>query len=77
MLTGRQIRDARALLRWNRNDLAKRSAVPVAIIHRAEADDGEADISRAHAIVLKHAIVGAGVEITPEGVRLRAAFEAP
>ena len=71
MLTGRQIRDARAILHWNRNSLAKRSAVPVSVIQRAESDDGEADIARAHAIVIKHALVTAGVEFTPEGPRLR------
>ena len=71
MLTGRQIRDARAILHWNRNSLAKRSAVPVSVIQRAESDDGEVDIAIAHAIVIKHALITAGVEFTLDRPRLR------
>ncbi len=73
MLTGRQIREARILLRWQRKGLADRTAVPLSAIERAEASDGEPLITMAQEIVIRHAFVTAGVEFTPSGPQLRSA----
>ena len=62
MLTGRQLRQARALLNWRNEDLASRAGLPLGVVQRAEADDGEANVTMAHAIVLKHALARAGIE---------------
>lgn len=40
MLTGLQIRAARALLRWSHQRLADEAKIGIATIQRAEADDG-------------------------------------
>ncbi len=71
MLTGREIREARTLLRWRRNGLASRTALSINVIERAEAGDGEPNITMAQEIVIKHTFVTAGVEFTPDGPRLR------
>ena len=71
MLTGRQIHDARVLLRWQRKGLASRTAVSLSVIDRAEASDGEPYLTMAQEIAIKHAFVMAGVEFTLEGPRLR------
>ena len=61
------------LVRWNRNGLAKRSAVSASVVHRAEAVDGEPHTTMAQEIAIKSALVLAGVEFTvdPSGARLR------
>ncbi len=71
MLTGREIRDARTLLRWRRNGLASRTALSIAVIERAEAGDGEPSITLAQEIVIKHTFVTAGIDFAPDGPRLR------
>ncbi len=73
MLTGRQIRDARVLLRWQREGLASRTAVSPSVIDRAEASDGEPYLTMAQEIAIKHAFAKAGIEFTtdPPGVRFR------
>ncbi len=73
MLTGRQIRDARVLLRWQREGLASCTAVSPSVIDRAEASDGEPYLTMAQEIAIKHAFAKAGIEFTtdPPGVWLR------
>ena len=71
MLTGRQIREARALLRWRREGLASRTALFFSVIDRAEASDGEPHITMTQEIVIRHAFETAGVEFTAKGVQLR------
>ena len=56
--------------------MACRTTLPVSVVDHAEVNDGEADLSLAQKIVLKHDLVIAGVEFIPEngggvGVRLR------
>ncbi len=72
MLTGRQIREARALLGLQRNELAARVAtVTTATIVRAETVDDEPPITAAQAAVIERALDRAGIEFTPDGPRLR------
>lgn len=73
MLTGRQIREARRLLAWERTTMARRIALPVTVIDRAEAEDGEANITVAQEIKIKGAFEKAGIEFTvePPGARLQ------
>jgi transcriptional regulator with XRE-family HTH domain len=75
MITGAQIRAARALLRWSARDLAERADVGLATVQRLEIEEG-VPAGRAHTLVkLQHAMEAAGVEFigTPDdrpGVRM-------
>ncbi|RYB01354.1 XRE family transcriptional regulator [Lichenibacterium ramalinae] len=76
MITGRQIREARALLGLQRSQLAARVRnITTATIMRAELVDGEPPITTAQADALKEALERAGIEFTsdPPSARLRAA----
>ena len=73
MLTGRQIREARALLGLQRNQLAaKVMTVTTATITRAELADHEPPITIAQAAAIERTFDRAGVEFTPDGPQLRA-----
>lgn len=76
MITGAQVRAAKALIRWSGNELAEKAGVSISSIRRIEAVDGLPD---ATSVKILHAIQAtleaAGVEFigTPEagaGVRL-------
>jgi transcriptional regulator with XRE-family HTH domain len=71
-ITGRQIREARTLLGWDRSTVARRTGLPIIVVTRAEASDGEPHITMAQGIAIKHALAIAGIEFTtePPGVRL-------
>ena len=76
LLTGEQIRAARAMLRWEQKDLAKASGVSEPTIVRLERMIGlvSAQISTVQSI--KSALETAGIEFIPEngggpGLRLR------
>ncbi len=75
IITGRQIRDARSLLRLRRCDLAIRiKTLSTVTIIRAEAVDDEPPITAAQAVAIQKALETAGIEFTPEnggGVRRR------
>jgi len=74
LLTGGQIRAARALLRWSAQDLADRSRLGVATIRRAEALDGPVEMTPANAQLVTRTLEAAGVEFTngnAPGVRLK------
>ena len=74
MITGAQLRAARALLRWSAEDLAERSKIGVATVRRAEANDGSPSITEANLDALGRALEAAGVEFTNggrPGVRLK------
>ena len=74
MITGRQIREARALLRLPRSKLApKVGTVTTLTIMREEEVDVEPPISPAQATAIRRALERAGIEIGPHGVRLRKA----
>ena len=66
-ITGRQIREARALLGLQRNEVAaKARTVTTATIVRAESVDGEPSITTAQATAIKRALEAAGIEFTDE-----------
>ena len=67
MITGAQIRAARAMLRWNPTELARRSRLSLEAIRRAENVDGEAPITIADEHALKSAFREARVEFTEAG----------
>lgn len=79
MLTGAQIRAARALLKWSGRDLARRCGVSYPAIQRAEATDEMPNMQTKNLMAIKHALEGGGVLFldpghTPDGgpgVRLR------
>lgn len=75
MLTGRQMRAARALLRWSAQDLAARSKVGISTIRRTELVDGSVRMIPGNVEAVVRAFLAAGVEMIPEnggglGVRL-------
>lgn len=67
MITGSQLRAARALLRWSAEDLAEKSKIGVATVRRAEASDESPSITEANLYALKCALEAAGVEFTNGG----------
>lgn len=76
IITGGQIRAARALLRWTAEILAERSQVGVATIKRAEGLDGVVRMTAPNIEAVRRAFGDAGVELIPEngggaGVRMR------
>src|ERR1700745_1784581 len=77
LLTGAQIRAARALLRWSADELAGAAKVGVATVRRAERTDGKPSMTEANKEAIHRALESAGVEFINEdggpGVRLRKA----
>ena len=75
MITGAQIRAARAMLRWTPEQLAIRSRLSIETIRRAESVDGEAPITRADENAVRSAFQAVGLEFTNRGgagLRLKA-----
>jgi transcriptional regulator with XRE-family HTH domain len=78
MLTGRQMRAARALLGWSAQDLADHSKVGISTIRRTELVDGAVRMIPGNVEAVVRAFLAAGVEMIPEngggaGVRMRLA----
>jgi transcriptional regulator with XRE-family HTH domain len=76
MLTGAQMRAARALIRWTVEDLAKAANVGVMTVRRGEAADGTPTMLANNLAAIRAALEAAGVEFIPPngsgaGVRLR------
>ena len=77
MITGSQIRAAKALLDWSGDDLAKKAGVSLSSIRRVEAaDDVPKNVSVNTMLNIQKALEQAGVEFigTPDhqpGVRLK------
>ena len=77
MITGSQVRAAKALLKWSGDTLAKNAGVAISTIRRIEADDGVlANASVKTLDSIKKALEEGGVEFigTPDyqpGVRLK------
>lgn len=79
MLTGTQIRAARALLRWSTQTLADEARIGIATVHRAEAVDDMPGMNARTLLKVKQAFEAAGVEFMDgpytgsggPGVRLR------
>jgi transcriptional regulator with XRE-family HTH domain len=77
LLTSAQIRAARALIRWSAEDLARKTALSVATIRRAELSEDQTSMTAANDLAVRRALEAAGVEFIDgngggSGVRLRA-----
>ena len=76
IITGDQIRAAKALLRWSGEELARQSGVSLSTIRRVEAHSGIPEVQSVKTMIsLKIALETAGIEFigTPDdrpGVRL-------
>jgi transcriptional regulator with XRE-family HTH domain len=75
-LISSQIKAARALIGWTAADLARRSAVSLRTIRRAELAERDTSMTSANDLAVRRAFEGAGVEFIDEngggrGVRLR------
>jgi hypothetical protein len=66
LITGSQLRAARALVRWSPDTLAESSRVAPATIMQAEAEDGPVSVTAADARALRLALEKAGVEFIAE-----------
>ncbi|MDQ0447818.1 transcriptional regulator [Methylobacterium aerolatum] len=76
LLTGAQIRAARALNRWSAEDLAKAAKLGTATIKRAEAQDGPVTSTQANVAAIIRAFRDIGIDFIFEdnigvGVRFR------
>jgi hypothetical protein len=76
LITGSQMRAARALVRWTVEDLAKAAKVGVMTVRRAESSDGPPSMLANNLAAIRSALEGAGVEFIDQngmgpGVRLR------
>jgi transcriptional regulator with XRE-family HTH domain len=74
MVTGAQVRMARAFLRWSAVELAEESGISVATIQRIEADDGFPASRGGNIEAVHKALTGAGITFLPdseEGVGIR------
>lgn len=76
MLTGAQIRAARALLDWSARELAERSGVSIATIHRIERQHGVSSTHPRTPLDLRRTFEAAGIvflgnEQDGVGVQLR------
>lgn len=75
VLTGEQIRAARAILRWKASDLAEKAGIGLSTVQRAEQGDGPVTMMRANLDALVRTLEGAGIVFIAEngggaGVRL-------
>ena len=77
MISGKQIRAARALLGWSQQRLADEALVSRSSVTRLEADDGEFDHNAGTAELVRRALEDAGIIFLfdegngAEGARLR------
>ena len=69
MATSEQIKAARALLRMEQEELARRAGVSVTTIRRVEAADREYAVAEDTAAGVQNALQEAGIEFIHEGVR--------
>jgi transcriptional regulator with XRE-family HTH domain len=71
MTTPEQIKAARALLRMEQDELARRAGVSVTTIRRLEAAKGEYAVAEETAEGVRNALREAGVEFIHDGVSLK------
>ncbi len=71
VITPEQIRAARALLRMEQDELARRAQVSVVTIRRLEAPDGLARVAPATLDGVRRVLEDAGAEFVDRGVRRR------
>ena len=71
LITPGQIRAARALLRMNQDELARRAHVSVVTVRRLEAPDGLSKVSPSTVDEVQRVLEAAGAEFVDRGVRQR------
>ncbi len=71
MTSSEQIKAARALLRMEQEELARRSGVSVTTIRRLEAAGGESLVAEGTTATVRKALEEAGVEFIHQGVGLK------
>lgn len=72
MLTGRQVREARALLRWTSPTITKRSKVGFATVLKSQLDAEIGSVRETDLWAIRTACEKAGVEFTADGgIQLR------
>ena len=71
IITPEQIRAARALLRLEQDEVARRAQVSVATVRRLEADEGAGRVTLDTLDGVRAVLEAAGVEFIPDGVRRR------
>jgi transcriptional regulator with XRE-family HTH domain len=64
MLTGAQIRMARAYLKWSAKELAQKAGVGYSTIQRMELEDGVPAASAKNVQAVQHALENAGVSFS-------------
>ena len=67
MITGPQIREARARLGWDSRELAQRAKIRLAALIRAEGSAGQPAISAAEVSAIERALGEAGIELSGSG----------
>jgi predicted transcriptional regulator len=67
LITGRQLKAARALLGWEQTDLAKKSGVGISTIRRMEAFAGEIGARTGTLSLVQRALERAGIEFLDDG----------
>jgi transcriptional regulator with XRE-family HTH domain len=72
LITPAQIRAARALLRMEQEELARRANVSVVTVRRLEAPDGCSKVAPSTVHGIQQALEAAGAEFVDRGVRQRA-----
>jgi hypothetical protein len=74
MISGAQVRAARALVGWTVHELARRSVVSIGTVHLIEGSDGLPSTSREHLAAIQDSLEAVGIEFLDgdaPGVRLR------
>jgi predicted transcriptional regulator len=74
LITGRQLKAARALVGWEQTNLAKKAGVAISTVRRMESFDGEVGARTATLSLVQRALEKAGVEFLNHerpGVRMR------
>lgn len=69
MITGPQLRAARASLGWKPQVLATRAKVPLGVVERAESSLGEPAVTIAQLNALMQALRTAGASFPPSGLK--------
>jgi transcriptional regulator with XRE-family HTH domain len=72
LITPEQIRAARALLRLDQEELARRAQVSVVTVRRLEGNDGTAMVAPGTVDEIRRTLESAGAEFIDNGVRRRA-----
>lgn len=74
MITGRQLKAARALVGWEQTDLARKAGVAISTVRRMESFQGEIGARTSTLSLVTKALERAGIEFLDDGkpgVRMR------